>query len=94
MAASWVLPGLLAREHFTDSLREHGFELIAFEDVSLRVLPSLLQIPLAVLGFRLRSGAGLHARRLATLRASLWCLACALVWPRRFGYYIVTARRR
>ena len=93
MASGWVLPGLLGRDRFSAGLREHGFELVAFEDVSLRVLPSLLQIPLAVLGFRLRTGAGLDARRLGTLRASLWCLACALIWPRRFGYYIVTARR-
>jgi cyclopropane fatty-acyl-phospholipid synthase-like methyltransferase len=93
MAAGWALPGLARRDRFIDGLREHGFELIACEDISLRVLPSLLQIPLAVLGFRLRTRAGLDARRLGNLRAPLWCLASALIWPRRFGYYIVTARR-
>jgi cyclopropane fatty-acyl-phospholipid synthase-like methyltransferase len=93
MAAGWVLPGLASRDRFIDGLRGHGFELISCEDVSWRVLPSLLQVPLAVLGFRLRTGVGLHGRRLGHVRASLWSLACAVVWPRRFGYFIVTARR-
>lgn len=94
MAEGWVLPGLPSQAQFVAFLRSHDFEVCSVEDISLRVLPTLLQIPRAVSSFRRRAGSGLDDRRRGHLRASLWCLACALLWPRRFGYFVITARRR
>jgi cyclopropane fatty-acyl-phospholipid synthase-like methyltransferase len=94
MAAGWVLPGLPSKGEFVEFLRRHEFELCGVEDISWRVLPTVLQIPWAVAGFRLRAGRGLDARRVGHLRSSLWCLACGLLWPRQFGYFVITARRR
>lgn len=94
LAAAWALPGLSARGPFLACLAAHGFEVEAVEDVSLRVLPSVLHVPIVSLGFRLREGFGLERRREANARASLWGLLGALLWPRRFAYYVITARRR
>jgi cyclopropane fatty-acyl-phospholipid synthase-like methyltransferase len=94
MAAGWVLPGLPSQTEFVACLRAHGFEVCSVEDISLRVLPTVMQIPRAVSSFRRRAGPGLDAHRLGHLRASLWALACALLWPRRFGYFVITAQRR
>jgi cyclopropane fatty-acyl-phospholipid synthase-like methyltransferase len=94
MAAGWVLPGLPSRSEFVAHLDAHGFEVCSVEDASLRVLPTVMHVPLAVASFRLRAGLGLDARRVGHLRSSLWALACALLWPRRFGYLVITARRR
>lgn len=94
MAAGWELPGLHSKDEFVELLELHGFEVCGVEDISFRVLPTVLQIPWAVAGFRLRAGRGLDARRRGHLRSSLWCLACGLLWPRQFGYFVITARRR
>ena len=77
---------------YNDELLAQGH--YAVEDISLRVLPSLLQVPAAVLGFRLRTRERLDARRSGHLRASLWSFACALLCPRRFGYFVITARKQ
>lgn len=94
MAAGWALPELNSQTEFLRYLREHDFELCSVEDISLRILPTVLQIPRAVASFRRRAGPGLDVRRRGHLRSSLWCMACALLWPRRFGYFVITARRR
>lgn len=93
MAAGWVLPGLPSQTDFVAYLRRHDFEVCSIEDISLRVLPTVMQIPLAVSSFRRRAGKGLDAHRLGHLRSSLWALACGLLWPRRFGYFVITAKR-
>lgn len=94
MLAGWTLSRLHTLRRFTGNLREQGFEIESVQDISLRVLPTLMQVPLVSLGFRLREGFGLDARREGNASAALWGLLCALLWPRRFGYYLITARRR
>jgi cyclopropane fatty-acyl-phospholipid synthase-like methyltransferase len=94
MARGWVLPGLPSKDEFVEFLGRHDFEVCGVEDISFRVLPTMLHIPWAVAGFRLRTGRELDERRLGHLRSSLWCLACGVLWPRRFGYFVITARRR
>jgi SAM-dependent methyltransferase len=94
MSDAWSLPG---RMHdvasFTACLHEHGFDF-EIEDISWRMAPCVLQIPLVALDFRLREGFGLDASRSANARAPLWCLLCVLLFPRCFGYYLITATRR
>lgn len=94
MAEGWVLPGLAAIDEFVAALREAGFVEVVVDDASWRVAPSLLHVPLAVLGFRLaRRREPLDRRRLGNLSAPLWSLAAALLAPRHFGYFVVTATR-
>lgn len=94
MADGWALPGLNELDRFTAQLAEHGFAIEAVEDLSLRVAPSLVQVPWVALGFRVRAGWGLEPRRDGNVRASWWCLLCGLLFPRRFGYFVITAIRR
>jgi MPBQ/MSBQ methyltransferase len=93
VSEGWVLPGFAGQSEFLACLRSHGFEVCSVQDISLRVLPTVLQIPLVASSFRWRAGRGLDPRRRGHLRASLWALACALLWPRRFGYFVITARK-
>jgi SAM-dependent methyltransferase len=94
MAEGWALTSFNERDGFIAHLDELGFEVESVEDLSLRVLPSLLQIPWVTLRFRLREGFGLGARREGNACAALWCLIAPLLWPRCFGYFVITARRR
>lgn len=94
MSVGWALPGLSEIDRFCARLREHGFAIEAVEDISWRVAPSLVQIPWVALRFRLRAGLDLGPRRDANVHASWWCLLCALLFPRRFGYFMITATRR
>lgn len=94
MLAGWTLPRFNVLDRFNANLRKHGFEIEATRDISLRVLPSVLQVPLVSLVFRLREGFNLDERREGNASAPIWGLLCALLWPRRFGYYLITARRR
>jgi ubiquinone/menaquinone biosynthesis C-methylase UbiE len=92
LADGWVLPGFADQAEFVACLHAHGFEICSIEDISFRVLPTVLQIPLVVASFRWRAGPGLDASRRGHVRSSLWSLACALLWPRRFGYFVITAK--
>jgi SAM-dependent methyltransferase len=95
MCEGWALPGLNALDGFVSALADAGFVAIEVEDVSWRVAPSLLHVPLAVLGFRLRElGGSLHPRRIGNLTAPLWSLASGLIAPRWFGYYLIRATAR
>jgi SAM-dependent methyltransferase len=93
MSEGWVLPGFAGQTEFLACLRAHGFEICSVEDISLRVLPTVLQIPWVASSFRWRAGRELDPRRRGHLRACLWAMVCALVWPRRFGYFVITARK-
>lgn len=93
MNDAWSLPGMHEIKRFTACLDEHGFD-VDIEDISLRVGPCVLQIPLVALGFRLREGFRIDPRRSANARAPLWCLLSVLLFPRCFGYYLITATRR
>jgi cyclopropane fatty-acyl-phospholipid synthase-like methyltransferase len=92
MSEGWSLPGMPDVTRFTECLVEHGFD-VKIEDISWRVAPCILQIPLVTLGFRLREGFRLDPHRTANARAPLWCLLSVLLFPRCFGYYLITATR-
>jgi MPBQ/MSBQ methyltransferase len=92
MSKAWSLPGMHEITHLTECLVEHGFA-VEIEDISWRVAPCVFQIPRVALGFRLREGFKLDPHRTANARAPLWCLLSVLLFPRCFGYYLITARR-
>lgn len=93
MSDAWVLTGLHELGPFTATLDQLGFD-VELEDISWRVGPSALQIPWVTLGFHLREGFRLDARRIANARAPLWGLLAVLLFPRCFGYFVITATRR
>jgi SAM-dependent methyltransferase len=98
MLAGWRLPQLSEVERFTAHLRAEGYVDIDVEDISWRVGPSAVQVPLVALDFCVRAGlAGgrqLHASRRGNASASVWGLVYALLFPRCLGYFLITATRR
>ncbi len=96
VCANWALETFAGLEPFTACLREHGFDEVEVEDVSLRLTPSVLHIPRVTARFLWDE---LRTERLRMSRVR-WghVLACVLSpivgmarW--RFGYYLVTARK-
>lgn len=96
LCRSFVLPELAGIGPFAAALERHGFDEIVIEDASWRVAPSALHAPAAVAWFalvkRLR-GEPLGYWSANNLKGSvLSALVGAIRW--RFGYYVVSARRR
>jgi len=93
---SFVLPELAEVESFVAALERHGFDDVAVEDASWRVAPSALHAPAAVAWFALKKairGEALGQWSINNLKGSvLSALVGALRW--KFGYYLVSARRR
>jgi SAM-dependent methyltransferase len=93
MLAGWRLPQLSQIDRFTAQLRQLGFE-VTVEDLSWRVGPSLAQVPLVALDFRVRAGRPADPHRRGNASASVWGLVYALLFPRCLGYFLITATRR
>lgn len=92
----WALETFGEIGAFTSALRGHGFTEIKIEEISLRVAASALQSPFLVARCLLESLGG--KRRLGPSGSNL--LAASLLAPllglakSRFGYFLVSARRR
>lgn len=96
LCRSFALPQLGQIESFSSALIRHGFEDIAIEDISWCVAPSALHAPVAVLWFALKKilrREPLGEQSINNLRGSL--LSAVLGANRlKFGYYLVSARKR
>jgi cyclopropane fatty-acyl-phospholipid synthase-like methyltransferase len=93
----WALETFAEVGRFTDCLSNHGLEILAVEDVSWRIAPSVMHIPWVTARFLIRE---LFKTRLRMSRVR-WghILACVLsplvgMSRSRFGYYLITARKR
>jgi SAM-dependent methyltransferase len=96
LCRTFVLPGLAHIDAFVEALERHGFTDVLVEDASWRVAPSVLQAPIAVIWFALKKAARrepLREERVNNLKGSF---VSALLGANRFrfGYYLVSARRR
>lgn len=96
VAHNWAVDRFAELDPFVAALARHGFTDIRVEDISWRLAPSAAHIPLVTAGFILRE-LRRHGRRLGRVR---WghlaaCVGSMLVGlaRRRFGYFLVTARR-
>jgi MPBQ/MSBQ methyltransferase len=72
-----------------------GFKNINIEDVSFRVAPSVLHVPLAITGFivkKLFKGESLKPHSLQNLKGSLFALLSG-VQMNNFGYYIISCTK-
>jgi SAM-dependent methyltransferase len=97
MTRRWAVEQFAEVDAFRDALARHGFDVLAIEEISWRIVPSVLHVPTVTL----RWIAGELFRRRKKLNAVRWghvvaCLIAPLVGlgRRYFGYYLVTARKR
>ncbi|MEO8021495.1 methyltransferase domain-containing protein [Polaromonas sp.] len=93
---NWAVNELAEKHALHAALASHGFTDIRFQDISLRLAPSALQIPLFATRFALREL--WRARfRLSPLRRGHIVASYAAfllgMWLPGFGYYMVTARK-
>jgi ubiquinone/menaquinone biosynthesis C-methylase UbiE len=97
MTRRWAVERFADLAAFTAALERHGFTVVAAEDISWRIAPSVLHVPRVTLQFL----AGELLRRRHRLNSVRWghVVACLIApWiglgRRYFGYYLVTARKR
>ncbi len=96
MTRNWAVERFADLPAFRACLERHGFTVLAAEDISWRISPSVLHVPRVTLKF-LAGELLLRRKRLNSVR---WghIVACLLapfigLGRRYFGYYLVTARK-
>lgn len=94
---NWALPELSEKAAMRKALIDAGFTDIRFEDTSLRVAPSFAHVPWLASNFMLKEliehRGRLPAWRWNHIKASYLSVVVGLMFW-RFGYYIVTAKKR
>jgi ubiquinone/menaquinone biosynthesis C-methylase UbiE len=97
MTRSWAVERFADLAAFTACLERHGLEVLATEEISWRIAPSVLHVPRVTLKFL----AGELLLRRKALNSVRWGhVAACLIAPfiglgrRYFGYYLITARKR
>ncbi|MEA2561390.1 MAG: hypothetical protein QOH06_2894 [Acidobacteriota bacterium] len=97
MTRNWAVERFADLAAFCDCLERHGFTLLAREDISWRIAPSVIHVPRVTIKFL----AGELLLRRKKLNSVRWghIIACLLApWiglgRRYFGYYLVTAQKR
>jgi len=97
MTRNWAVERFADLPAFLACLERHGFTVLAAEDISWRIAPSVLHVPRVTLKFL----AGELLLRRKKLNGVRWghLIACLLspfigLGRRYFGYYLVTARKR
>ena len=97
MNRSWAVERFADLDAFRACLEQHGFEVLATEDISWRIAPSVMHVPRVTLKF-LAGELVVHRHKLGGVRWGhvLACLAAPLIGIGRrwFGYYLVTARKK
>jgi MPBQ/MSBQ methyltransferase len=92
----WAVNELAEKQALHAALADHGFTNIRFEDISLRLAPSALQIPLFATRFAWRelwrARFQLSPLRRGHIVASYAAFLLGM-WLPGFGYYMVTARK-
>lgn len=97
MTRNWAVERFADLPAFCACLERHGLTVIATEDISWRISPSVLHVPRVTLKF-LAGELFIHRKKLSSVR---WghVIACLIapwigVGRRYFGYYLVTAQKR
>ena len=97
MTRNWAVERFADLPAFRACLERHDFTVLAAEDISWRISPSVLHVPRVTLKF-LAGELLLHRKKLNSVR---WghIVACLLapfigLGRRYFGYYLVTAQKR
>jgi MPBQ/MSBQ methyltransferase len=97
MTRRWAVERFADLDAFLATLEQQGFIVVAAEDASWRIAPSVMHVPRVSLAF-LASELLVQRKGLSSVR---WghLLACVLaplvgLGQRYFGYYLITAQRR
>jgi ubiquinone/menaquinone biosynthesis C-methylase UbiE len=97
MTRSWAVERFADLADFIACLERHGFQVMAAEEISWRIAPSALHVPLVTLKF-LAGELCLRRRKLNSVRWGhlLACLISPLIGlgRRYFGYYLITSQKR
>lgn len=91
----WALEEFPTLEKFTAALEKHGFREIVVEEISWRIVPSLVHAPFSVVSFILKkmlAGERLKPHSINNLKASLLALLLGL-HRAKIGYYLISAVR-
>nr|WP_299385672.1 methyltransferase domain-containing protein [Allomuricauda sp.] len=95
LCSSWSLEQLGSIYEVEKQLKNVGFKEVIIEDISLRVAPSVMHVPFAILGFTikelLKSGK-LRKQSMNNLKGSFFALLSGL-HLRSFGYFIITCTK-
>ena len=95
LCKSWSLEGLGTISTVKKSLERIGFKNVIVEDISFRVVPSVLHVPFVITGFifkKLFKKEQLKLQSWKNLKGSLFALLSGL-HMKSFGYYIITAEK-
>ncbi len=95
LCKGWSLEGLGNIEKVRSSLKHIGFKNIIIEDISVRVAPSVLHVPFAIIGFILKkisNKESIKSQSWKNLKGSLFSLLSGL-HINSFGYYLITATK-
>jgi SAM-dependent methyltransferase len=97
MTRGWAVERFADLAAFTACLERHGLQVLATEEISWRIAPSVLHVPRVTLKF-LAGELLLRRKKLGSVR---WGhVAACLIAPfiglgrRYFGYYLITAQKR
>jgi len=96
MTHAWAVEEFAELGAFRDALERHGFAVERVEDISWKIVPSVLHVPRVTLAFLARELLVTRRWLNRTRRGHLLaCLLSPLVGLARswFGYYLITARK-
>ncbi len=97
MTRNWAVERFADLPAFSACLERHGLTVLAAEDISWRISPSVLHVPRVTLKF-LAGELFLRRKKLSSVRWGhvIACLIAPLIGlgRRYFGYYLVTAQKR
>jgi SAM-dependent methyltransferase len=97
LARNWAVKGFARIDAFRRALADNGFQEIEVEEVSMRLGPSVLHIPFVtarvLLRYLVRGDLHIGRVRWGHVFASVLAPVVGLM-RRRFGYFLVSARRR
>ncbi|HEY2290139.1 MAG TPA: methyltransferase domain-containing protein [Thermoanaerobaculia bacterium] len=98
MTRNWAVERFADLPAFCACLERHGLTVLAAEDISWRIAPSVLHVPRVTLKF-LAGELLLRRKKLNSVRWGRHIVACLLapfigLGRRYFGYYLITARKR
>jgi cyclopropane fatty-acyl-phospholipid synthase-like methyltransferase len=97
MTRSWAVECFADLAAFTSCLERHGLHVLAAEEISWRIAPSVLHVPRVTLKFL---AGELLVRRKKVNRVRWGHVLACLISPfiglgrRYFGYYLITAQKR
>lgn len=97
IAAYWAVPGFACIHNFESKLKEYGLKDIKVKEISYRIAPSVLYVPLVCIKFFFKE---LWRNRSLRMKKERWNNVYAPLlgmimglYRKHFGYYIISGRK-